>query len=658
MEVLFQHPLAKVVRLTTPARSISTGSSTLRRDSMATTKILPGTLAWSGGIESLQAVGPMCFYRTTTTNIVFLTCGRTSSPFMLTIFPKKTQCWCVDGETKFVILFGENNYYRLDLLDEGKEAVSEELKRVLPQILLYEKTLCPFRRDFMVDIPGQDGEGLEPETPKRKRPWRRPEPPTPETIEILPGNRGSRASRASVATVMRDMSPVRVLTSSPAMSIQSEIEEPEVQIKETENTSIVDSSDEYASAQEQEDDRSSVVSSEAGYLSPGSASGFTPRAPRILYNGIEDTPTRPPRRGNAPGSLRLKLDVSALGHDRSLGSPTKHLSALDSDSLNSSASSFFSFHSPISPVAPQSVLNFHSSPPSPSSSTSSHHDILLPKTRHRRDTSDMTITSAGDIVKTTPATYSTGATSTSDADSHPSSPIRLDTSKATSNSNRNSTLLEGGEWAGLMTPPDETRSRFLQRRLSSQRSRSLSPMPPSTILVSGPPSFSHYYTPGNRDAKRGGRCVSSASALYSKARLGSLFVQKTYSLMMGPSSYLISVMLNIAARIASGALKGTAFASLSPEMMSTSTSDWGLWSSDEEDQPFGRGRKGANLRGDRNKDDDGWSFGEVDDYAFKLDARGMRRRKSKRTAPEPSREQDSEAEVPSESDFGGSWDVD
>ena len=66
----------------------------------------------------------------------------------------RTQCWCVDGESKFAIKL-KQVIYRIELpfeTDVDKEGV-EELKRVLGRVIMYEKTPCPFKRGFQIDVP-------------------------------------------------------------------------------------------------------------------------------------------------------------------------------------------------------------------------------------------------------------------------------------------------------------------------------------------------------------------------------------------------------------------------------------------------------------------------------------------------------------------------
>ena len=92
---------------------------------------------------------------------------------MLKAILPKSRCWCVDGESKFVLLrmgirnSNNNTYWRIELpnqTDEEKRAV-EEFIRVLEKILQYEKTPCPFKREHTVELP-------ENVTPVKLRPWK------------------------------------------------------------------------------------------------------------------------------------------------------------------------------------------------------------------------------------------------------------------------------------------------------------------------------------------------------------------------------------------------------------------------------------------------------------------------------------------------------
>jgi Inheritance of peroxisomes protein 1 len=62
----------------------------------------------------------------------------------------KSQCWCVDDATTFVLRGRDDSFYRIELpgsTAEGKESI-EHFKRTLDQLLRYEKTPCPFRKGY------------------------------------------------------------------------------------------------------------------------------------------------------------------------------------------------------------------------------------------------------------------------------------------------------------------------------------------------------------------------------------------------------------------------------------------------------------------------------------------------------------------------------
>ena len=110
--------------------------------------------------------GVLRIYRVTSSNVSFLNSGN----LLHTIFPR-SQCWCVDGECKFVLRIRQDSYYRIELpygSDQDKERI-EEFKIVLGQVLQYEKTQCPFARGFEVAVPER------PKTPPRRQPKKPPE---------------------------------------------------------------------------------------------------------------------------------------------------------------------------------------------------------------------------------------------------------------------------------------------------------------------------------------------------------------------------------------------------------------------------------------------------------------------------------------------------
>ena len=92
-----------------------------------------------------------------------------SGSFLHTIMAK-SKCWCVDGETIFVLKIRDNNYYRIELPNNSEEdrVAAEELKVTLAKVLQYETTECPFKRGFYVELPERVDVVKKPWTPKHK----------------------------------------------------------------------------------------------------------------------------------------------------------------------------------------------------------------------------------------------------------------------------------------------------------------------------------------------------------------------------------------------------------------------------------------------------------------------------------------------------------
>ena len=78
---------------------------------------------------------------------------------------RRSQCWCVDGVSKFVLRVLMDAYYRIELPGKTEEDLEmvEKFKVTLEKVCHYERTPCPFARTFTVDVPD------EPEVRKGKR---------------------------------------------------------------------------------------------------------------------------------------------------------------------------------------------------------------------------------------------------------------------------------------------------------------------------------------------------------------------------------------------------------------------------------------------------------------------------------------------------------
>ncbi|KAF2152597.1 hypothetical protein K461DRAFT_313257 [Myriangium duriaei CBS 260.36] len=143
IETLYVHPSARIISFTTSSfaapspvhRNSDTGSS--------------GSLSWRSPTERTLASGLLEIYRVPG-SVSFLHSGS----LLHAILPR-SQCWCVDGISVFTLRVLPNQYYRIELpgvTDEDLVLV-EELKVTLQKVLHYERTACPFKRGFSVELP-------------------------------------------------------------------------------------------------------------------------------------------------------------------------------------------------------------------------------------------------------------------------------------------------------------------------------------------------------------------------------------------------------------------------------------------------------------------------------------------------------------------------
>lgn len=109
-------------------------------------------MPWSYPTESTVAAGPMEIYRVPG-SVSFLHSGA----LLHAILPR-SQCWCVDGVSKFAFRVLPETYYRIELPGKTEEelALVEALKVTLKKVLFYERTPCPFARGFTVELPKEE----------------------------------------------------------------------------------------------------------------------------------------------------------------------------------------------------------------------------------------------------------------------------------------------------------------------------------------------------------------------------------------------------------------------------------------------------------------------------------------------------------------------
>ncbi|KAI9883241.1 MAG: hypothetical protein M1823_005000 [Watsoniomyces obsoletus] len=204
-EMLFAHDRSRVISFNSIGNSVPPSSSPIGSSASAPNtprgspqpeqqaqldKQTIGTLPWTSRTERLIASGRLQLYRVHT--VAFLNAGDIIHPILA-----KSQCWCVDGESTFVLRVRGNTYYRIEL-PNGDDDQAGKLKEVLSKILLYEKTPCPFQRGFTVELPPP------PSMPVIKRRWRPPE--RPKTAPSLTENSEDAVGSSTPTSIMMDRS--------------------------------------------------------------------------------------------------------------------------------------------------------------------------------------------------------------------------------------------------------------------------------------------------------------------------------------------------------------------------------------------------------------------------------------------------------------------
>ena len=161
-EILYSHPSARIIKFSPPYSAIRSASNPLPQDLDYPVDTVE-TLPWASTTETTMASGLLIIEKVQgSTN--FLKSGDVMHAIL-----RNSQCWCVDGESKFVLRIRKFQYYRIELPTNSDDdrAKVEELKGLLGRILRFERTPCPFKRGFHVDLPESDI------TPRRKGRWKR-----------------------------------------------------------------------------------------------------------------------------------------------------------------------------------------------------------------------------------------------------------------------------------------------------------------------------------------------------------------------------------------------------------------------------------------------------------------------------------------------------
>lgn len=440
--------------------------------------------------------GVLRIYRVTTSNVSFLNSGN----LLHTIFPR-SQCWCVDGQSVFVLRIRQDSYYRMELPCETEEdkAKVEQFKSVLSQVLHYEKTQCPFTRSFEAELPER------PKTPPRKRPARRPtqkakkwtfdktwmpeDGPRPST-PVLEGSDSANTSsyeeddRSSVHTDTSEVpapeTPGTVFENTPPPKVAR-------RLSVAERAQLFQSPRSFTAPIHSVRDRS---------LSSASLMGCIPETSKEEEDKGPETNTRP-----AVLEHKISTDVASL------------LSS--TDSFHSLPTTRRSPSPPFLDAEAEIVNPWAASPPK--------QDGMRGRARHRRDLSELTIraTSADHVDKSDAVTpiVPLQPITTPSIQLRPSSAPH--TPPLVSDSDEDSL---GHPSLDVPTPPDMIRMRKLT---GASPRRAFSPMPHPQNLC-----FPTRHKPDQK--------------------FTTALVRKTCEIVLGPPQHLVSLMLRIAASISNG----------------------------------------------------------------------------------------------------------
>lgn len=440
-----------------------------------------------------------------------------------------------------------------------------ELREVLDTILQFEKTECPFRRSFTVELPER------PNTPVKKRPWTPavrhsisampptptpitpPNPETPKTGEqkgeaVIPDEK--ELGEGEFLPVLKDV-PAGDATRSPT--------EPPCE-KQVDEIALIRKVDAAVSALEQNVRKAREEMAAQDLLRPN---GF--QASRSV--------TAPPQLTLVTPQPSATLS-SPVVSERADENSHSHLPTGSQESFNSTGT----FTAPITPLPPSPPLTAEGSPQVQPGSE----DTILVKKRRQYTPSDDTIipntptTSTGDSSEVTlvndkmsspgtPATNSNGRSTSADLDMGSAKPaqtsvqkdettvISEDETPITKISTSSSSSTASYTSATSATSPVLSRRPYMRHRPTT--SSSISPSRASGLprLPSAANLFSSYRNQSKPQSQHAPTRLSLVK------RLPMAVIQKTVEILFSPPSHLIALMLKVAARITAGEWSGYVF---------------------------------------------------------------------------------------------------
>lgn len=468
-----------------------------------------------------------------------------------------------------------------------ERAQAEGLKEVLAKILLFEKTPCPFRRDFTVELPEP------PETPVKKKPWR---PVERLKLEMTPMTTDDNGN-ASGNSILQQVSKPNVTTPVTARMLHNVTSEATAQFPQDSDSRAATpgfQSNKQTEVTEDGSDYTPVASSSKSMLSNATSGCYHKQGVDDSPNCLSEDPILTLRSFLQPAFQSMAFESEKEIRPQALKNCSRSITAPPMLSLITSPPSKQRNKSPLASAAlledsdfSSSVDSFHSvqswhslGPPSPPASGSSsptmiypypNDNIVLPKRHDSRDVPERTTT------LDTPQVWELSPKS--DMNDIPLGRISLSPRTPTSNDNYGKSADEKFE---ITTPPNTRPSiRHRATTSSNSRRRTLSPLPAAVNL----------FSPPRRRSRR----------LQTARHLPTAIIQKTCEILLSPPSHLLQFMLNIASKIAAGEWKGVL--SGYGEAVHWDFEDdyaWGEWHEDDYGVKLGRpastsGRRNSNT---------------------------------------------------------------
>ncbi|KAK3936882.1 inheritance of peroxisomes protein 1-domain-containing protein [Diplogelasinospora grovesii] len=559
VDTLYDHPSAKIVAFTAGPR-VSFGP----KYGITAPEVEPGSLSWSSQLERTIAVGPFRIYRAPG-SVAFLSCGSALQPIL-----PKSQVWCVDeASSKFVLQVRRPQYWRIEIPVADSEDVrrAQLLREVFGEVLQFEKTECPFKRTFTVELPER------PQTPVKKRPWtpvHRPRaslPPTP----VTPIEKGRLLRKSSLFEELR--------TSSPEPTTPAALSVPERSPTKTSRHSWSPSKDLWTEKREDTHDVQKIPRDEE--ISPKTAPTEILVQPTPLrLNGFQAS-----RSVVAPPELNLSTSTSPeLAAVEGSADPVVEvpLSQSPADSQDSFHSVQSWHSSPLPPSPPPSNpgtpmgFPFSEGAAAPAAEETVQQDVsqinlMSNDTTHstwddhhdsHSQIGTMTYDSSSSVTATAPPSVLDGAETSSTCDTSIAEETEQSGSEATGSSSETPPseptaiplhpISTTGTSSSMATATRRPQIRHRATTSSSISPTRLSPLPPAANL----------FTSHNRQSYAHAQSRErnpSPSKLAVVRRLPMQVIHKTCEILMSPPSHLINIMLKVAARIAAGEWRGFVF---------------------------------------------------------------------------------------------------